>query len=77
MTYDIADLYAPDGRYRYNRYGTNWRAVVAWLFGCIPMIPGFAAAVSILFKTEHRYLYSDMLVDGLVIWRIAGTAELL
>lgn len=39
-------MYIPGGKYQYNKYGTNWRAVTAWLAGCLPLVGGFAAAVS-------------------------------
>lgn len=38
-------MYDPLGRYRYNQYGTNWRAVVAWFIAWIPLTPGFARGV--------------------------------
>ena len=44
--YSVRELYNPRGRYRYNRLGTNWRSLVAWCVGWIPLIPGLAAAVS-------------------------------
>lgn len=44
--YDVHDLYLPNGRYRYNRWGTNWRAAVAWCIGWVPLTPGLAAATS-------------------------------
>lgn len=31
--------------YMYNRYGTNWRAVVAYVIGIIPNFPGFIGSV--------------------------------
>jgi NCS1 family nucleobase:cation symporter-1 len=39
-------MYDPHARYRYNQYGTNWRAVVAWFVAWIPLTPGFARGVS-------------------------------
>lgn len=53
------ELYQPNGQYRYNKYGTNWRAVVAWLFGCAPLLGGFAAAVdpSLDISTGALHLY--------------------
>ncbi|KAL1591489.1 hypothetical protein SLS60_011881 [Paraconiothyrium brasiliense] len=45
QTYDVEDMYIPHGKYRYNKWGTNWRAVVAWLIGSVPLIPGFALRV--------------------------------
>lgn len=39
-------MYTPNGIYRYNKWGTNWRAVVAFFVGFVPLLPGFAAAVT-------------------------------
>lgn len=46
--YDSCSLYHPEGQYRYNKIGTNWRAVVAWVLGWVPLLPGLAHAVSCL-----------------------------
>jgi NCS1 family nucleobase:cation symporter-1 len=43
--YDVPGLYRAHGRYRYNKYGTNWRAVVAFLVSVCPTLPGMAASV--------------------------------
>ena len=37
---DVPGLYRPHGRYRYNKYGTNWRAGVAFLVSVVPSLPG-------------------------------------
>ncbi|KEF57401.1 uncharacterized protein A1O9_05318 [Exophiala aquamarina CBS 119918] len=38
----VPDMYNFHGMYRYSpRYGTNWRAVVAFFIGCTPPLPGF------------------------------------
>ncbi|KAK7966873.1 NCS1 nucleoside transporter family [Apiospora aurea] len=44
--YEVRELYDPNGRYRYNRIGTNWRALVCWGIGWVPLLPGLVAAVS-------------------------------
>ncbi|TVY44185.1 putative permease [Lachnellula subtilissima] len=49
-TYDIEEMYLPNGIYRYNKFGTNWRAVAAWLVGCVPLIPGFASSLAVDFS---------------------------
>ncbi|KAJ4299956.1 hypothetical protein N0V90_005204 [Kalmusia sp. IMI 367209] len=49
QTYDVDDMYIPDGKYRYNKWGTNWRAVAAWLVGSVPLIPGFAFRLVVSF----------------------------
>lgn len=38
----VPDMYDFHGIYRYSqKWGTNWRAVAAFLIGCIPPLPGF------------------------------------
>lgn len=38
----VPDMYNFRGIYRYSqKWGTNWRAVAAFLIGCIPPLPGF------------------------------------
>ncbi|KAL9529895.1 hypothetical protein SMMN14_06443 [Sphaerulina musiva] len=38
----VPDMYNFHGIYRYSpKFGSNWRAVVAFFFGCIPPLPGF------------------------------------
>jgi NCS1 family nucleobase:cation symporter-1 len=44
--YDVPGLYRKNGRYRYNKYGTNWRAVIAFLISVCPTLPGMAASVN-------------------------------
>ncbi|KAJ9144557.1 Allantoin permease [Pleurostoma richardsiae] len=43
---DVPGLYRAHGRYRYNKYGTNWRAVIALLVSVVPNLPGMAASVN-------------------------------
>ncbi|KAJ6545019.1 NCS1 nucleoside transporter family [Mycena vulgaris] len=42
---DVDDLYNPRGRYRYWN-GINWRALVAFLFGCVPNVPGLVGSLN-------------------------------
>ncbi|KAH6713649.1 permease for cytosine/purines, uracil, thiamine, allantoin-domain-containing protein [Leptodontidium sp. MPI-SDFR-AT-0119] len=42
----VLDMYRPDGTYAYSKYGTNWRAVVAFLVGFVPLLPDFARSVN-------------------------------
>lgn len=35
----------PGSYYMYNKYGTNWRAVVAYVVGIVPNFPGFIGSV--------------------------------
>ncbi|KAK3690534.1 allantoin permease [Podospora appendiculata] len=44
--YDVPGLYRAHGRYRYNKYGINWRAAVAFLVSVVPSLPGMAATVN-------------------------------
>ncbi|KAG4440413.1 hypothetical protein IFR05_004106 [Cadophora sp. M221] len=41
----VPDVYRPDGIYAYNKYGTNWRAVIAFFVGFVPLLPGFAKSL--------------------------------
>jgi NCS1 nucleoside transporter family len=43
--YDTLALFQPHGIYRYNG-GVNWRAVVAFLIGVAPNLPGFISGVN-------------------------------
>ncbi|KAL2820643.1 NCS1 allantoate transporter [Aspergillus granulosus] len=43
---DVPGLYKAHGRYRYNKYGSNWRAMLAFLVSIVPNIPGMAATVN-------------------------------
>lgn len=43
--YDTVELYKPYGIYSYT-YGINWRAVVAFLVGVAPNLPGFINSVN-------------------------------
>lgn len=38
----VPDMYNFHGIYRYSpRFATNWRALAAFIIGCIPPLPGF------------------------------------
>ena len=43
---DIPALYQPHGRYRYEYWGINWRALVALLFAIVPALPGLVYNVN-------------------------------
>jgi NCS1 family nucleobase:cation symporter-1 len=43
---DIPALYNPHGRYRYNRFGTNWRALVTLLIVVPPNLPGLVRVIT-------------------------------
>lgn len=44
--YDTRALYNPAGIYRYNGGLVNWRAVVAFLVGVAPSLPGFVNGIN-------------------------------
>lgn len=44
--YDSLALYHPDGIYRYSFGGVNWRAIVAFICGVVPSIPGLINSVN-------------------------------
>lgn len=62
--YQVSELYDPDARYRYNRYGTNWRALAAFVVSWVPLTPGFAHAVSVqtivVVLTEVSFYFSQV-----------------
>lgn len=43
--YDSLALFQPDGIYRYT-YGVNWRAIIAFLVGVAPTLPGFINTIN-------------------------------
>lgn len=44
--YDTVALYDPQGIYRYNRGLCNWRAIVAFVVGVAPSLPGFVNGIN-------------------------------
>jgi cytosine/uracil/thiamine/allantoin permease len=42
----VPALYDPNGRYRFNSFGVNWRAAVALLFGITPNMYGTEIGIS-------------------------------
>lgn len=44
--YDINQFYDKDGIYRYNKWGINWRALIAFIVGFAPQLPGFAKSIN-------------------------------
>ncbi|KAK9246677.1 permease for cytosine/purines, uracil, thiamine, allantoin-domain-containing protein [Lipomyces tetrasporus] len=57
--YDVWELYNEHGIYRYNKWGTNWRAFVAFFIGWVPLLPGFIPTVNSSIKVsagiQHLY----------------------
>ncbi|KAB5511713.1 allantoin permease [Coniochaeta sp. 2T2.1] len=43
---DVPGLYRAHGRYRYGKYGPNWRAAVAFLVSVVLSLPGMASSVN-------------------------------
>jgi NCS1 family nucleobase:cation symporter-1 len=58
--YDVPALYDPKGIYRYGKYGTNWRAVVATFVTIVPLLPALANKVNrkIYLATGLKNLFS-------------------
>ncbi|KAK9415228.1 putative Allantoin permease [Seiridium unicorne] len=43
---NVVEMYQPHGMYAYEKWGTNWRSVIAFVVGFAPLLPGFAKAVT-------------------------------
>ncbi|KAK9471728.1 permease for cytosine/purines, uracil, thiamine, allantoin-domain-containing protein [Dipodascopsis tothii] len=43
---DVYQLYDKEGIYRFNKYGINWRALVAFFVGFVPLLPGFIHSIN-------------------------------
>ncbi|KAK9460075.1 permease for cytosine/purines, uracil, thiamine, allantoin-domain-containing protein [Lipomyces oligophaga] len=58
--YDIWEMYDFNGIYRYNKWGTNWRAFVAFFCGWVPLLPGFIPTVNskVTVPTGVTHLYN-------------------
>ncbi|KAH0839036.1 hypothetical protein AYO21_04634 [Fonsecaea monophora] len=58
---DVPALYDPRGRYRYNIYGINWRAMLAFLLAIGPCMPGLAWSINnksrITAGAQHLYSF--------------------
>lgn len=44
---DVPALYNPDGRYRYGKYGINWRALFTMLLSVGPNLPGLGYSIGL------------------------------
>ncbi|ONH69043.1 Uridine permease [Cyberlindnera fabianii] len=44
--YDTPALYDPQGKYKFGRLGTNWRAILPLLVGFVPLLPGLATYIN-------------------------------
>lgn len=59
---DVPALYDPHGRYRYGKYGVNWRAAIAFFVAIGPLLPGLAYSINptgtdIDDGTKHLYSF--------------------
>lgn len=60
--YNILDLYRPNGIYNYNSVLINWRAVVAFVIGVAPNLPGFINSINSTIKVGvHPYQFGWLL----------------
>jgi nucleobase:cation symporter-1, NCS1 family len=66
--FHIQQLFMPHGLYWY-KGGVNWRAPVALLTGCVPLLPGLAYAINPSLHVSRGILefYTLSWLDGLVI----------
>lgn len=61
-------LYDPAGRYLYNRFGTNWRAVVALICAIGPNMPGMINALDSSIEIGNaKYIYAVSSIFGIVV----------
>lgn len=57
----------PDSYYMYNRYGTNWRALVAYIVGIVPNFTGFLGSLDVVVPIgAMRVYYLNYFVGYLV-----------
>jgi NCS1 family nucleobase:cation symporter-1 len=65
----VPEMYRPHGIYAYEKYGTNWRAAVAFVVSFVPLLPGFAKAVtsSIEVSDGASHLYSLAYLYGFIV----------
>lgn len=66
---DVPALYNPHGRYRYNKTGINWRAMLAFLLAVGPNLPGLAYSINskhVHITTGAKHLYSFDWLYGFV-----------
>ncbi|KIV94047.1 hypothetical protein PV10_05204 [Exophiala mesophila] len=76
----VPDMYNFHGMYRYSpKFGTNWRALAAFIIGCVPPLPGFVnnivvaghGTTSVSIGGQHLYsigyVYS-FVASGVFYW---------
>ncbi|KAI5479092.1 hypothetical protein MNV49_004091 [Pseudohyphozyma bogoriensis] len=62
---NVPELYSPRGIYRYNSWGTNWRAMVAFIVACAPNMPGLVNKMNSKIKIGNAaYLYDASWLVG-------------
>jgi len=66
---DVPALYDPRGRYRYNKSGINWRAMLAFLLAVGPCLPGLAYSINSksAITTGAKHLYTFDWLYGFVV----------
>lgn len=75
--YDALSLYKPEGIYRYNAAGVNWRAIVAFLVGVAPSLPGFINSINMGIEVGvgvHPYQFGWLLgfaTSVIVYWPLS------
>lgn len=73
----LSDLYTADSdRLYYYTRGFNWRAIVAWLIGVVPLLPGFITTINPAIKTSTGAinLYSMAVIYGFIASFVAQLA---
>lgn len=76
----------PDSYYMYNKYGTNWRALIAYIIGIVPNFTGFLGSLDVsvpigAMKVYYLNYFIGYLVSALVylalvyFYPIAGVPE--
>ncbi|KAG9242300.1 permease for cytosine/purines, uracil, thiamine, allantoin-domain-containing protein [Calycina marina] len=65
----VEEMYLEHGIYSYNKYDTNWRAVVAFIVGFAPLLGAFAQGVKLGLRLAWAY-------RGSCIWDISGSLVL-
>ncbi|KAF2817373.1 cytosine-purine permease [Mytilinidion resinicola] len=71
----VPEMYRHHGIYAYEKYGTNWRAAVAFVIGFVPLLPGFAQAVTSSINVSEGatdlyslgYFYGFIVSSGLYV----------
>lgn len=73
---DVLHCYSrkPSSYYQYNRWGTNWRAVVAYIVGIVPNFPGFLGSTGVHVPEGAMKVYYLNYFIGYLLGAIVYTA---